>query len=132
MTAWEIIVSCRESSSIQGTTKARPPQSPDHMLSDQVENVAEARVLGGAEPLEEDHLGRHDLGAVPLQAADRGLLAFGAARAHRVAHEIDAPAGIEEAERGLQHADMRLTAGDHDGPPRLEPVNESGGAAGVE
>ena len=78
-------------------------------------------MLGRAEPYERDHFDRHDVGAMPRHAPDRGLFALGAARADRIAHEVDAPAGVEEAEHGLHDADMRLAAGDDDLPPIGEP-----------
>src|SRR6478672_3239272 len=60
----------------------------------QRDDVAEMGMLGRAEPFESNHFGRDDLGAVPCQARNRRLLAFRAARADRIAHQIDAPSGI--------------------------------------
>jgi len=57
-------------------------------------------------------------------AADRRLLAFGAARADRVAHEEDAAPSIDQSESSLQHADMRLAAGDHERAAGRQPGKE--------
>ena len=65
------------------------------------ERVAKARVLGAFQPLEDRHLRRDDLGAVPLEAANRRLLALFAARADRVAHQKNAPSGRDQPKSGF-------------------------------
>ena len=79
------------------------------------------------------NLGGDDLGAVALEAADRRLLALRLAGAEGVADEVDAAAEVEEAEHGLEDADVRLAAGDHEGRAVREGgLRESRLPAGVE
>lgn len=61
-------------------------RSASTRLTDEINDASQVRVLGGAQPLEQHHLSGDDLGAVALEAADRGLLVFGHARTDRVAH----------------------------------------------
>ncbi len=89
-------------------------------------------MLGRAEPFENDHLGGDDLGAVPCQARNRRFLTFRAARGDRVAHQIDAPSGIEQPERGLHDTDMGFAAGDDDVAPISQTVEKVSHTAGVE
>ena len=63
---------------------------------------------------------------------NRGLLAFRAPRADSIAHQMDAPFGIEQPERGLHDADVRLAAGDDDVAPTFQPVEKTRRAAGIE
>jgi hypothetical protein len=48
-------------------------------LANEINDLAQTRILGRAEPLEHHHFSSNDLGAVALQASDRRLFAFGAA-----------------------------------------------------
>src|SRR5204863_6074134 len=88
-------------------------------LPDQRERLAKVRVLRATQPLEDGHLGRDDLRAVPFEPPDRRLLALGLPRTDRIPHEINALTRPDQAEHGLHDADMRLAAADDDiGPVR--------------
>src|SRR5690242_311883 len=88
-------------------------------LPDQRKRLAKARVLRASQPLEDGHLGRDDLRAMPFEPADRRLLALSLPRTDRIPHEINALTRPDQAEYGLHDADMRLAAADDDiGPVR--------------
>ena len=73
-----------------------------------------------------DHLGRDDLSAVPLHAANCGLLALRLTRAESVPYDVNLPSSVEQTENGLQHAHMGLAAGNHDVPARGIAPRKSG------
>jgi hypothetical protein len=62
----------------------------------------------GLKPLKHDHLHSDDFCAGPSHPPKCDLLAFGTARAHGVADDKDAPAGLDEREHRLQYTDVRL------------------------
>ena len=72
-------------------------------------------MLAGAEPLEDDHLGRDDVGAVPARALGRGEAVVRVARADRIADPLHRMTRFEQADDGLQDADVRFAAGDDEG-----------------
>jgi hypothetical protein len=88
-------------------------------------------VLRCLQPLEYNHLGRHDLRAMAFHPADRRLLALRASRSQGVAHEKDATAMADEAEHSLENADVSLTTGHHYRVVFGEPLQEVGLAARV-
>src|SRR5882757_3274470 len=98
----------------------------------QSDRIAEARMLGAFEPFEHDHLGRDDLGAVPLHAANCGLLALRLTRAESVPYDVNLPSRVQQTENGLQHAHMGLAAGSHDVPFRRNRSEEARLADGIE
>src|SRR5947207_5942504 len=118
----------RKSAAPRSSTASPPPIScrafstrwiAASQLPDQRERLAKVRVLRATQPLEDGHLGRDDLRAVPFEPPDRRLLALGLPRTDRIPHEINALTRPDQAEHGLHDADMRLAAADDDiGPVR--------------
>src|SRR5690606_31787296 len=90
----------RFSSSLQGASYEQP------ILFDKRKHLAEMWMLGCCKPLEYDHLSCCNFSAVTCHALNRGLLAFGPARAERVSHHKHTPACVPKAEHRLKHADM--------------------------
>ena len=69
-------------------------------------------MLAGAEPFEDDHLGGDDVGAELARALGRGEAVVRVARADRVGDPLHGVTRFEQADDGLQDADVRLAAGD--------------------
>src|SRR5262249_27736362 len=91
-------------------------------------------VVGATEPLEGGRLGGGADGAGGLQAVQGRVVVGAEAGRQRVNRQKDVEAGGEQVQGGVQHADVRLHAGQHDvGPAGCPQVGEhAGGAATAE
>lgn len=101
-------------------------------LLDQCNGFLEARMPRGLKPLKHDHLHSDDFCAGPSHPLKCDLLAFGTARAHGVADDKDAPAGLDEREHRLQYTDVRLPSADDRVAAWRQALKEVGRAYGAE
>ena len=90
------------------------PRSPPVPLLKQPLHLAEPGVPEVAEPLEQHHLRGDDLRAVLPGPVDRERLVDRVARADASATTTTRLPATEQAEHGLQHADVRLAPRHHD------------------
>ena len=84
-------------------------------------------MAGRSEPFEQDHFGADDPDAGRAHPLDRQIAVPGGAGRHGVRRDVDPVAGLRQAQRGLQHADMGLHtaqygiapsgSGEHGGQP---------------
>ena len=86
----------------------------------------EQRRAGLAQPLEHDHLAGDDAHALLAHPRQRDVAVVRPARADRVGDDVDLLALLDQLERRLQHADVRLDADEDD----LRPVARRATPAG--
>src|ERR1700722_19577098 len=125
------LVAARSPGANRGT---RDPKDVEwRRLLQQLLHRPEGRVTGVPEPFEQHHLSADDLRAVLPCAVDREGLVRRITGSGRVGGQDHPHPRAEQAEDGLQHAHVRLAAGDDD-LPRSGPAQavEAGGYRGGE